>query len=237
MLVIGRLVRAATAAVCVTAVIAGCSSGDDGSPKPGTGSIDAATMRAALLQAKDVGPTWAAPDASAAPPQLVSICGGDNGAPTVPGSPQVITAPLVDEGSKGAQALTQTALVYDDAAGAAAGQVALKIVADACPPTVEMDAQTTDEAQEPAYTETVTTQPLNQGAWSGFVVIRHKQYEPAHPSIADTAVAVLVKRNVLLFDSYAIYRLGEKGSAPSSNPQFTADWQKLVGTVLDRVDG
>jgi hypothetical protein len=69
------------------------------------------------------------------------------------------------------------------------------------------------------------------------VVIRHKQYEPAHPSIADTAVAVLVKRNVLLFDSYAIYRLGEKGSAPSSNPQFTADWQKLVGTVLDRVDG
>ena len=69
------------------------------------------------------------------------------------------------------------------------------------------------------------------------MVIRHKQYEPTHPSTADTAIAVLVKRNVLLFEAYAVYRLGEKGSAPSANPQFTADWQKLVGTVLSRVDG
>jgi len=237
MLVNGRLVRAATAAVCAAVVAAGCSSGNDGSPKPATGSIDAAKMRAALLQAKDIGPTWAAPDASAAPPQLVSICGGENGAPTIPGSPQVVTAPLVDEGNTGAQALTQTALVYADAASAQAGQVAFKVVADACPPTVEVDAQSTDEAQEPAYTETVATQSLTQDGWSGFVVIRHKQYEPNHPSIADTAVAVLVNRNVLLFDSYAIYRLGEKGSAPSGNPQFTSDWQKLVGTVLSRVDG
>ena len=241
MLVNGRLVRrsvrAATAALCAAVVLAGCGSGDDTSPKPTNGTIDAATMRGALLQAKDIGPTWAAPDASTAPPQLLSICGGDNPAPAVPGSPQVITAPLADEGTTGAQALTQTALVYPDAAAAQAGQVALKVVADACPPSVDVESSTTDDAQEPAYTETVATQPLNQGEWSGFVVIRHKQYEPTHPSTADTAIAVLVKRNVLLFEAYAVYRLGEKGSAPSANPQFTADWQKLVGTVLSRVDG
>ena len=232
-----RSVRAATVAVCAAVVLAGCGSGDDASPKPGNGTIDAATMRGALLQGKDIGPTWTAPDASAAPPQLVSICGGDNLAPAIPGSPEVVSAPLADEGTAGAQALTQTALVYPDAASAQAGQVALKVVADACPPSVDVDAKTTDDTQEPAYTETVATQPLNQGEWSGFVVIRHKQYEPAHPSTADTSIAVLVKRNVLLFDSYAIYRLGEKGSAPSANPQFTSDWQKLVGTVLSRVDG
>jgi len=236
MLAIRRVRQAVAVAVCAAVVSAGCSSGDD-TPKPSAGSIDAAKMRSSLLQAKDIGPTWAAPDASAAPPQLTSICGGENGAPAVPGSPQVVSAPLADEGSTGAQSLTQTALVYDDPTAAMAGQVALKVVADACPATVDVDAHSTGDAQEPAYTETVATQPLTQGEWSGFVVIRHKQYEPNHPSTADTAVAVLVKRNVLLFDSYAVYRLGEKGAAPSANPNFSADWQKLVATVVRRVDG
>ena len=241
MLVIGRLVRATSVAVCAAVVFAGCSSGSDTAPTPGT--IDVAKMRSSLLQGKDIGPTWAAPDASTAPPQLISICGGANAAPAIPGSPQVVTAPLVDEGTTGAQSLTQTALVYDNTMDAQAAQVALKVVADACPPSVDMDAQTSDDSQEPAYTETVRTQPLNQGEWTGFVVIRHKQYEPSHPSTADTAIAVLVKRNVLLFDAYAIYRLGQTGSAPSPSPstggdaQFTSDWQKLVGTVLSRVDG
>ena len=226
----------AAAVVCAAVVCAGCSSGGD-SPKPAPGTIDATTMRGALLQAKDIGPTWAAPAASTAPPQLTSICGGANPAPAVPGDPQVVTVPLADEGATGAQSLTQTALVYPDATAAQAGQVALRVVAEACPASVDVDAQTTDDSQEPAYTETVATQPLTQGQWSGFVVIRHKQYEPTHPSTADTAIAVLVKANVLLFDSYAVYRLGEKGAAPSANPQFTGDWQKLVATVLARVDG
>jgi hypothetical protein len=248
MLVIGRAGRAAVAA-CAAVALAGCSPGDDDSPKPSSGTIDVATMRAALLQAKDVGPTWTAPDASAAAPQLVSICGGTNAAPAVPGSPQVVTAPLVDEGDAGAQSLVQTALVYPDAAAADAGQVALKLVADACSPSVDVDARDTGDAQEPAYTETVRTSPLSQGPWSGFVVVRHKQYEPAHPSTADTAVAVLVRQNVLLFDAYAIYRLGTAGSSPGpgpgsgpspgpgSGPQFSSDWEKLVGTVIARVDG
>jgi hypothetical protein len=231
MLVIGRVLTALGAA----ALLAGCSAGDGGKPAPG--SIDVATMRSSLLQGKDIGPTWAAPDASTVPPQLVSICGATNPAPAVPGSPQVASVPLVDQGTTGAQSLTQTALVYDDATAAQAGLAAFKVVADACPPSVEVAAQSTDDSQEPAYTETVVTQPLNQGQWSGFAVLRHKQYEPNHPSTADTAIAVLVKRNVLFFDAYAVYRLGEKGKAPSASPDFTGDWQKLVGTVITRVDG
>ncbi|BFU44440.1 hypothetical protein [Krasilnikovia sp. MM14-A1004] len=233
MLVTRQAFRGAAATLCAAALVAGCSSGGDDKPAPGRGVISAATMQAALLQGKDVGPTWKAPDASTAPPQLASLCGADNPAPPLPGSPQVVTAPLVDEGTTGAQTLTQTALVYPDAAAAQAGQYALKVVADACPPTIDMDARDTGEAQEPAYTETVRTTPLSQGEWSGFVVVRHKQYEPKHPSTADTAVAVLVKRNVLLFDSYAIYRLNNS----SQSPQFTSDWQKLIGSVISRVDG
>jgi hypothetical protein len=232
MLVIGRVVASAGVAAVL---LAGCSSGKDSSPAPG--SIDVAKMRSSLLQGKDIGPTWVAPDASSAPPQLVSICGATNPGPAIPGSPQVVTAPLVDEGTAGAQSLTQTALVYDDAIAAQAGQAALKVVADACPPSVDVDSQTTEDSQEPSYTETVTTAPLNQGQWSGFVVLRHKQYEPGHPSMADTAVVVLVKGNALLFDAYAVYRLGEKGKAPSASPSFTGDWQKLVATVISRVDG
>jgi hypothetical protein len=236
MLVIGRVLRTAAVAACAALVFAGCSSGEDDA-KPAKGDIDAAKMQSSLLQGKDIGATWAAPDASTAPPQLLSICGGTNAAPAIPGSPRVVTAPLVDEGTAGAQSLTQTALIYSDDVSALAGQSALKVVADACPPSVDVDAQTTDDSQEPAYTETVRTQTLNQGQWSGFVVIRHKQYEPSHPSTADTAIAVLVKRNVVFFDGYAVYRLGTKGSPPSANPQFSSDWQKLVGTVLSRVDG
>jgi hypothetical protein len=236
MLVNGRVLRTVAVATCAALLFAGCGSGDDDA-KPAKGDISVAKMQSSLLQGKDIGTTWVAPDASTAPPQLLSICGGTNGAPAVPGSPKVVTAPLVDEGTAGAQSLTQTALVYADDVSAMAGQAALKVVADACPPTQDVPDQTTAETQEPAYTETVTTQTLNQGEWTGFVVLRHKQYEPSHPSTADTAIAVLVKRNVLLFDGYAIYRLGTKGSTPSTNPQFTGDWQKLVGTVLSRVDG
>lgn len=236
MLVIGRVLRTAAVAACATLVLAGCGSGDDDA-KPAKGDLDAAKMQSSLLQAKDIGSTWAAPDASTAPPQLLSICGGTNAAPAIPGSPQVVTVPLVDQGTTGAQSLTQTALVYSDDVSALAGQAALKVVADACPPSVDVPAQTSDDSQEPAYTETVATQTLKQGDWSGFVVVRHKQYEPNHPSTADTAIAVLVKRNVLFFDGYAVYRLGTKGKAPSANPQFAGDWQKLVGTVLSRVDG
>ncbi|HET6478951.1 MAG TPA: hypothetical protein VFG35_02760, partial [Actinoplanes sp.] len=64
----------------------------------------------------------------------------------------------------------------------------------------------------------------------GFVVIRHKTYEKAHPGSADTAVAVLNSRNVVLVDQYAIYRLGSSSASPS----FDADWQKLVGSVVQR---
>src|SRR5690349_11342364 len=111
MLVIGRIARAAVA-MCAVAAFAGCSSDDEPEPDGTTISVD--TMRNALLKAADVGPTWQDPGESAVPGQLVSICGGDTPAAAIPGSPQLVSAPLSDEGTEGAQSLTQHALVYED---------------------------------------------------------------------------------------------------------------------------
>jgi hypothetical protein len=188
-------------------------------------------MRGALLQAAEIGPTWQAPAAPSDPNRLVNICGGTSTPPPVPPGATVVAAPFVDEGDAGAQALEQTALVYSDRSGAQAGLAAIRALADKCPRTVSAPAAVTADRSEPAYTETVGVQPLRQKAWTGFVVIRHKQYDKAHPGTADTAVAVLANRNALLVDSYAIYHLG----SPSGGSQFTADWQKLVGTVVNRV--
>jgi hypothetical protein len=231
MLVIGRGAR--VAAVCAAAVFTvACSSGSP-DPAPSGPLIDVARMRAALLQPADVGPAWSVPQESASPNQLVSFCGGDTAAPSVPDAPAVVAAPLSDEGAEGAQTLNQTALVYGDAAAAAAALATFRAVAQACPATVAVPQKTGGDRQEAAYTETVTTTALDEGGWSGFVVVRHKQYDAKHPATADTAVAVLARNNVVLVDAYAIFRL----DASSSSPQFTSDWQKLVGTVVSRVTG
>jgi hypothetical protein len=92
------------------AAFAGCSSDDEPEPDGTTISVD--TMRNALLKAADVGPTWKAPAESAAPSQLVSICGADTEPAGIPGSPQLVSSPLSDEGTEGVQSLTQHALVY-----------------------------------------------------------------------------------------------------------------------------
>jgi hypothetical protein len=217
-------------ALLVAAVAAGCSSGDD-DPAPDRSLINVNEMRGALLQAAEIGPTWQAPDAAGEAGRLVSICGGTSTAPPAPPGATVVTAPFVDEGDAGAQTLEQTALIYADRSGAEAGSAALRAVADKCPRTVSVPATVNAEKSEPAYTETVEVQTLNRRAWAGFVVIRHKEYDKAHPGTADTAVVVLGNRNVVLVDAYAIYRLG----AASSGSQFSADWQKLVGTVVNRV--
>ena len=107
----------------------------------------------------------------------------------------------------------------------------LRAAADSCAPSVSVPAAVTSDRNEPAYTETVRLQPLKQGSWEGFVVLRHKQYEPKHPGIADIAVAILTDRNVTLVDSYAIYRL----SNASTSADFGNDWSKLVGSVIQRV--
>ena len=225
-----RVARAAVTTVCALLVAAGCSSDDEPAPEP-TGLIDVTTMRGALLQAAEIGPTWAAPAKAPDPHQLVSICGGTSTPPTVPPGGQVVAASFVDEGEKGAQTLDQTALVYADHTAAAAGQAALRGVAESCPRNASVPATVNDERSEPAYTETVELRALDEGGWSGFVVVRHKKYEPKHPGTADTAVAVLTKRNVVLVDTYAIYRLNN--ASPSAS--FEADWQKLVGSVVQRV--
>jgi hypothetical protein len=230
MLSIGR-VSGAVVALCALGVFAGCS-GDD--PAPDDSLIGITEMRGALLQAQDVGPTWTTPDDSADPNQLVSICGGTTTPPPAPPGGQVVAGPLVDEGQTGAQTLTQTALVYADPSQARAGLAALRAVAAGCPANVSVPQTVTADRSEPAYTETVAIQPLKQNEWDGFAVVRHKAYEPKHPGTADTAVAVIAKRNVLLVDAYAVYRLGTTGNA-STAAQFTGDWQKLVGTVVTRV--
>lgn len=224
------LARVTATAVCALAVVSGCSSGgDDPAPEP-TGLIAATTMRGALLQAAEIGPTWAAPNQSPDPRLLVSICGGTSTPPSVPPDAQVVSASFVDEGDKGAQTLDQTALVYPDRTTAEAGHTALRAVAETCPPSVSAAATITDGRSEPAYTETVRIQPVDQGGWSGFAVVRHKKYEPKHPGTADTAVVVLQSRNVVLVDAYAIYQLNNA----STGPNFTADWQRLVGSVVQR---
>ena len=230
-MVLNRVVRAAVA-VCAVAAFAGCSSDDSPDPDGTTISVD--TMRNALLKAADVGPTWKAPTESAAPNQLVSICGADTAPTGVPGSPQLVSAPLSDEGTEGVQSLTQYALVYEDAVSAATAVATLRTVADACAPSVSKPAKTGDR-EEPAYTETAATTPLEEGGWVGFVTTRNKQYDKAHAATADVAVAALAHANVVLVDQYAIYRLGK--SDASANPQFSADWQKLVGTTINRVGG
>ncbi|WP_433290578.1 hypothetical protein ACQP2F_23245 [Actinoplanes sp. CA-030573] len=230
MFVTPRAARAAVVAACALVVTAACSSsGDDEQPDRQT--ITTTTMRGALLQAAEVGPTWTAPDESADPDQLMSICGGTSPAPSVPPGGQVVAAPLVDEGEKGAQTLEQVAIVYGDKTGADAALAGLRGVAEGCPRTVSVPATRTSDRNEPAYTETVEIQPLDQGAWTGFVVIRHKKYDPSHPGTADTAVTVVQSANVVLVDAYAIYQLNSATPAPG----FATDWQKLVGTVVQRV--
>jgi hypothetical protein len=223
--------RAALAATAVLVLAAGCSSkGDDPSPAP-TGNIDATTMRGALLQASEIGPTWAAPEDPDDPDKLVSICGGISTLPPVPPGGTVVVADFADEGDSGAQTLEQSALVYPDKTTAAAAQTGLRAIADGCPASVSVPTTVTSDKDEPAYTESVQIQPLSQGNWSGFVVLRHKVYEPKHPGTGDTAVAILTDRNVTLVDAYAIYRL----NTASANPNFSSDWGKLVGTVIQRV--
>jgi hypothetical protein len=232
MFVTARAARIAVTALCALTVTAACSDKDDNKqPDQQTQLISTTTMRGALLQASAVGPTWSAPDESADSNQLVSICGGTTPPPAAPPGGEVVAAPLADEGEKGAQTLEQIALVYGNKSGADAALAGLRGVADGCPKSVNVPAAKTSDRNEPAYTETVSLQPINEEGWTGFVVIRHKSYDPAHPGTADTAVTVAQTSNVVLVDAYAIYQLNSASPAAS----FDADWKKLVGTVVQRV--
>jgi hypothetical protein len=223
-----RAAAAVLTAACALALFAGC--GED-EPDPDTQLIGLTTMRGAFQQADEVGPTWRAPEESADPNQMVSFCGGTSTAPQVPPGAEVVSTSLADEGSKGAQTLHQTALVYPDAASAAGGQALLKAVADQCPPSATVPQTTTADRNEPAFTETVEVRPVDEAGWTGFVIVRHKLYDAAHPGTADTAVAVLNSRNVVLVDTYAVYRLDNASPSPS----FENDWKRLLGTVVQRV--
>ena len=233
MFVTARAARIAVTALCALAVTTACSDSKDDNKQPDQQDqlISATTMRGALLQASEVGPTWSAPDESADPNQLVSICGGTTPAPDAPPGGEIVSAPLADEGEKGAQTLEQIGLVYGNKSGADAALAGLRGIADGCQKTVNVPAAKTSDRNEPAYTETVAVQPINEEGWVGFVVIRHKTYDPAHTGTADTAVTVAQTSNVVLVDAYAIYQLNSASPAAS----FDTDWKKLVGTVVQRV--
>jgi hypothetical protein len=227
----GRRLAQAVAAVCLTVVtLTGCDGG--AKPAPDAPAITAAAVQAGLLQAKDVGQTWTAPEASPPPSTLPNLCAGDGERPAVPGSPTAASSSLVDEGDAGAQTLDQVGLVYADAKAATAARDSLQASAKACAPTATHSPLATTANPEAGYSETVTSQPLTSGGWSGFAVIRHKVYEKSSPGTADTAVAVLASRNAVLVTSYAVYRVEQ----PSTAPNFSGDWQRLVGAFVSRVD-
>jgi hypothetical protein len=226
----GKIARTLAVAACATVLAAGCS-GDDETPDPPDGGFTVTTMRGALLQAADVGPTWQPPGESTDPNRLVALCGGAATVPPLPPGAEVVSTPLVDEGNDGAQTLNQVALVYPEDSAARAAVASLRAVADGCPATVDQPATVNNDRSEPAYTETARTVDMNEGGWTGFVVTRHKAYEPTHPGTADTAIAVVNRANVVVFDAYAVYRIGNASAAPT----FDTDWKKLVGTVLNRV--
>ncbi|WP_432832380.1 hypothetical protein [Dactylosporangium sp. CA-092794] len=218
--------------VAVTLALAGCSGGGEG-PAPDGGPYTVAKLQAGVLQPADVGPTWKRPEQSSPPvTSLIPLCPGLATRPPVPGSPTVIAASMADEGDRGAQAFDQMGLVYKDAAAMEAAFASLQDTMDACPPKASRTAGPRDDTAEAGYTETSTIEPLVSGGWKGFVTLRHKVYEAASPGTADVAVAVVGQGNAIIVASYAVYWVGQH----STGPEFTADWRRLVGTVLSRVD-
>ncbi|HTJ39022.1 MAG TPA: hypothetical protein VL738_37820 [Dactylosporangium sp.] len=221
------LLRIVTAG-SVAAALAGCSGGS----APDGGTYTTAMLQAGVLQPADVGSTWKRPEQSPPATSLMPLCPGVAGRPPVPGSPTVVAASIADEGDKGAQAFDQLGLVYKDAAAMDAAFTSLEDAMDACPPSASKSAGPRDDTAEAGYTETSTIEPLTSGGWTGFVAVRHKVYEPGSPGTADVAVAVVGQGNAIVVASYAAYWVGQH----STGPEFTADWRRLVGTVLSRVD-
>jgi hypothetical protein len=222
----GKLLQMVTlGAVAVTLV--GCSA--DESDK-GTYTVD--MLRAGVLEPADVGTTWKRPEQSPPATTLMPLCPGAATRPAVPGSPTVIVASMADEGDKGAQAFEQMALVYKDAPAMEAAFASLQNTMDACAPSASQSAGPRDSTAEAGYTETTTIEPLISGGWKGFVALRHKVYDPANPATGDVAVAVVGQGNAIVVASYAVYWVGQH----TTGPEFTADWHRMVGSVLTRVD-
>jgi hypothetical protein len=212
--------------------MAGCSDDGDPAPTPSGPVVTADAVTGAFLKPSDLGQTWTVSDQSPPPDTIPPLCAGNGARPAVPGKPAKTSVSAADEGEKGAQTFDQVGLLYPDAGAAASARDALQKVVESCPPSVKVTPQGTSANPEAGYVETVQTTPAASGAWSGFAVLRHKQYEASSPGTADTAVVVLASRNVVLVVSYAVYRL----DAPSVAPNFSADWQRLVGALVTRVE-
>ncbi|WP_426505008.1 hypothetical protein ACPPVO_45900 [Dactylosporangium sp. McL0621] len=217
--------------VAVTLALAGCS-GDD-APDPRGATYTTAMMQAGVLEPADIGTAWKRPAQTPPTTSVTPLCPGVAKRPPVPGSPTgAVAASMADEGEKGAQAFDQLGLVYKDAAAMEAAFTSLQDAMEACPPSASRSAAPRDDTSEAGYTETATVDPLESGGWKGFVTVRHKVYEPTYPGSADVAVAVVGQGNAIVVASYAVYWVGSH----SAGPEFDADWRRVVGTVLSRVD-
>jgi hypothetical protein len=223
-----RALQAALVGCLAVTVVTACT--DD--KKDEGPAITVNAVQAALLQATDLGSTWTPPDASPPPATLPVLCAGDAKRPAVPGQPTTATASAVDSGEAGAQSFDQVGLVYADAKAASSARDTLQAAAKACAATASHSPQATTESPEAGYTETLSTRPLSSGPWAGFAVLRHKVYEKGAKATGDTAVAVLASRNAVLVVSYGVYRVGQ----PSPPPDFSGDWQRLVGAFISRVN-
>ena len=225
--------RSVAVRLAVIALSAGSASTACSSDKPDEPpAITVNAVQSALLQATDLGATWTPPDASPPPSTLPALCAGDAKRPAVPGKPTTVTASAVDSGEAGAQSFDQVGLVYPDTKSATAARDTLQAAAKACAATASHAPQATSESPEAGYTETFSTRPLSSGPWAGFAVVRHKIYEKGSAATGDTAVAVLTSRNAVLVASYAVYRI-QQASQP---PDFSGDWQRLVGAFVSRVN-
>jgi hypothetical protein len=217
--------------VAVALALSGCT-GDGSTPDSNLPTYTAEMLQAGVLQPTDVGSTWKRPEQSPPTTSVIALCPGLATRPPIPGKPSVIAASMADEGEKGAQAFDQQALLYPDAGSAEAAFASLQATMAACPASASRTAGPRENSAEAGYTENITIDPLISGEWKGFVVLRHKVYEPTNPGTADTAVAVVGRGNAIVIASYAVYWIGQR----STGPEFTADWRRMIGTVLSRVD-
>jgi hypothetical protein len=219
----------AVLAGCLTVTVVTACTDDKKDEGP---AITIGAVQSALLQATDLGSTWSPPESSQPPASLPVLCAGDAKRPAIPGKPTTVTAAAVDSGEAGAQSFDQFGLVYADAKAAASARDTLQAAAKACAATASHSPRATSESPEAGYTETLAIRPLSSGPWAGFAAVRHKVYEKGSTATGDTAVAVLASRNAVLVASYAVYRIGQA----SQPPDFSGDWQRLVGALISRVN-
>jgi hypothetical protein len=223
---------------CLPLLVAGC--GSSPSPKPSVSSVpppfELEQLRSRLLTPPQVGPGWVDPAAKLDLGHLPALCASTKATTTEPG-PDTGDAKVAaasaskDQGppaGKQPQFLAQYALVFPSNQEAAAYRDRMRAAADACPEGVFVPrSSVSGGGHTAAYDENVRVGDRNQGAWAGFEVLRHQQFEPGQTASGDIAIAVLLSRNAVIVVHYATWLYG----ALLPTDAFTAQWQQFVDRV------